>query len=72
MRRHEKELKQSPQPATLLKKRLCRRCFPVNFCDISKNTFSYRTHPVAPSKIWKIAKQIALHIIFLQKLLEIE
>ena len=30
-RRHEKDQKQSPQPATLLKKRLCHRCFPVNF-----------------------------------------
>ena len=25
--------------ATLLKKRLCHRCFPVNFCKIFKNTF---------------------------------
>ena len=31
--------------ATLLKKRVWRRCLPVNFW---KNTFSYRTPPVAP------------------------
>ena len=33
----------------LLKKRLWHRCFPVNFCEISKYTFSYRTLPVAAS-----------------------
>ena len=27
------------RPATLLKKRLQHRCFPVNFAEISKNTF---------------------------------
>ena len=27
------------RPATLFKKRLCHKCFPVNFCEISKNTF---------------------------------
>ena len=32
--------------ATLLKKRLWRRC---EFCKISKNTFFYRTHLVAAS-----------------------
>ena len=37
------------RPATLLKKRLWHRCFPVNFCEISKNTYSYRTPPVAAS-----------------------
>ena len=42
----EKHLRQSlffnkvARPATLLKKRLWRRCVPVNFCEISKNTFS--------------------------------
>ena len=36
-------------PATLLKKRLWQRCFAVNFAKIlrSRNTFSYRTPPVA-------------------------
>ena len=29
----------SLKPATLLKKRLWYRCFPMNFCEISKNTF---------------------------------
>ena len=37
------------RPATVLKKRLCHRCFPVNFEKISRNTFSYRTPPVAAS-----------------------
>ena len=27
------------RPATLLKKNLWHRCFPVSFCEISKNTF---------------------------------
>ena len=34
--------------ATLLKKRLCTG-FPSEFCEISQNTFSYRTPPVAAS-----------------------
>ena len=37
------------RPATLLKKRLWHRCFPVNFLKFLKNTFSYRTPPVAAS-----------------------
>ena len=37
-------------PDTLLKKRLWCMCFPVNFCQISKNTFSYRAPPVAASE----------------------
>ena len=37
---------------TLLKKRLCYRCFPCEFCKISKNVFSYRTPPVAASVYW--------------------
>ena len=40
-----------PQPATLLKKSLWHRCFPVNFYELSKNTFFYRTHPVAASVV---------------------
>ena len=35
--------------ATLLKKRLWHRCFPVDFGKITKNTFFYRTPPVAAS-----------------------
>ena len=31
------------KPATLLKKRLWHRCFPVNFEKSLKKTFSYRT-----------------------------
>ena len=34
---------------TLLKKRLWHRFFPVHFCEISKNIFSYRTPLVASS-----------------------
>ena len=30
--------------------RLWHRCFPVNFCEISMNPFSYRTTPVAASE----------------------
>ena len=32
-------IKLQARPATLLKKRLWHRCFPVNFSEISKNTF---------------------------------
>ena len=35
--------------ATLLKKSLWHRCFFCEFCKISKNTFFYRTRPVAAS-----------------------
>ena len=35
--------------ATSFKKILWRRCFLVNFCEISKNTFFYRTPMVAAS-----------------------
>ena len=38
-----------PQPATLLKKRLWRRVFSCELCEISKNTFSYRTPSLAAS-----------------------
>ena len=44
-----------PQPATLLKKRLWYRCFPVNFCEISKNTFFTEhlwTTPSVDTKKW--------------------
>ena len=37
------------RPATLLKKRLQRRCFPVNFVKFLQAPFLYRTHPVAAS-----------------------
>ena len=38
--------------ATLLEKRLCHRCFPVNFCEIFRNTFCYRT-PLAAASIFR-------------------
>ena len=44
------------QPAALLKKKLWHRCFPVSFCEISKNNFFYRTPLVAAS----IATQVTL------------
>ena len=37
--------------ATLSKKKLWHRCFPVNFCKIFKNTFFHRTLPVPVSGI---------------------
>ena len=37
-------------PATLLKKRLWQRCFPVNF-EKSEKHFFYKTHPVATSNV---------------------
>ena len=39
------------RPATLLRKRLWHRCFPVEFCEIYKNTFYYRTPLVAASGV---------------------
>ena len=38
------------QPATLLKKRLSQRCFPVNFAKFLRTPF-YRTPPVAASSL---------------------
>ena len=36
------EISKNSQENTLLKKRLWYRCFSVKFCEVSKNTFSYR------------------------------
>ena len=38
-RRHQKDQKQSPQPATLLKKRLCHRYVPVNLAKFLRTSF---------------------------------
>ena len=38
------------RPATLLKRTLWRKCFPVKFCEISKSTIFYRTPTVAASE----------------------
>ena len=38
-----------PEAGNLLRKRLWHRCFPVNFCEIYKNTFYYITPLVAAS-----------------------
>ena len=47
-------------PATLLKKRLCHRCFPVNFVKFLRTPFFYRTPLVAASEssntAWKVSK----------------
>ena len=32
--------------------------FSYEFCEISKNTFSYRTPPVAASSAWKIKEKL--------------
>ena len=37
------------RPATLLKRETLAQVFSFEFCEISKNTFSYRTPPVAAS-----------------------
>ena len=36
--------------ATFIKKETLAQVFSCEFCEISKNTFSYRTHPVAASE----------------------
>ena len=38
------------RPATLLKQRLWRRCFPVNFAKFLRKFFVHRTPPVAASE----------------------
>ena len=40
------------RPATLLKKILWHRCFPVNFAKFLRALFFYRTPPVAASSGW--------------------
>ena len=42
---------QAMGPATLLKKETLAQVFSCEFCEISKNTFSYRTHLVAASDL---------------------
>ena len=54
-----------------IKKETLPHVFSCEFCEISKNTYSNKTLPVAASERWKIVKQITLQIIFLHKLLEI-
>ena len=43
-KRHEKDHKQSPQPATLSKKRLSDSCFPVNFAKFLRTRFLTKHH----------------------------
>ena len=64
VRRHEKDQKQSPQPATLLKKETLPQVFSCEFCEISKNAVSKRTPPVAATERWKIVKPITMQRIF--------
>ena len=46
-------------PATLFKKRLWHRCFPVEFCGISKNTFLHRTPLNAASELLPLNSNIS-------------
>ena len=48
------------KPATLLKKKLWHRCFPVNFMKFLKTFFFHRTPPVAASKSSKMLILILL------------
>ena len=43
-----------PQPATLLKKETLIQVFSCEFCEISKNNFSYRTPLVAVSLLLEV------------------
>ena len=50
------------RPATLLKKRLCHRCFPVNFAKFLRTPSPYRTaHEIFCASLI-IAKFLKLHI----------
>ena len=53
------------RPEILLKKRLWHRC---EFCQISKNTFSHRTPPVAASIHWHLLLFIKVFIIIRKEL----
>ena len=44
-------------PATLLKKRLWHRCFPVNFFEVFKNTF-------VTEHLWTTASVVSIHYIW--------
>ena len=61
--------KSSLKKLTLLKKRLCHRCLPVNYCEfweISINTFSYRT-PLVASYVFSNISITRLYIAMTQK-----
>ena len=47
--------KKRPRPATLFKESLA-QVFPCEFCESSKNTFFYRTPPVAASQ-WRLLER---------------
>ena len=51
------------RPATLLKKRLWHRCFPVNFVKFIRTPFLHRTPPVAASvtMLGEIASTTMVH-----------
>ena len=63
-RRHEISQRQSPQPATLLKKETLPHLFFCEFREISKSTFCNRTPSVAASERWKFVKPIILRMNF--------
>ena len=49
-------------PVTLFKKEALAQVFPSEFCEICKNTFSYRTPPVAASGNQHVLKSIGLSL----------
>ena len=52
------------RPATSLKKRLWHRFFPVDFCKIYNNNFSYRTPTVAASRTWSKKEKNTFLLLF--------
>ena len=62
IQRHEADSEQNSilglRPATLLKKRLWHRCFPVNFAKFLRTTFSYRTPPLATSVVFIVKPSV--------------
>ena len=42
-----------PEACNFLKKEALAQVFSFEFCEISKNTFSYRTPPVAASELFQ-------------------
>ena len=69
-RTHEKKAEAVASACNFIKIEPLPPAFSSEFCEIFKNSFSYRTHPVVASKIWKIVKPIALQIIFFTEVIE--
>ena len=43
-----------PEACNFIKKETLALVFSCEFCEIFKNTFFYRTPPVAPSEMWSV------------------